>query len=100
MKLQAQFSDTANHRRRVVRSAIMSARAFDLADLYTSERKRLHRLIHRIVGNRAVAEDVAQDVFVKLHDRALGPTDHGLRGRKLWVPFWTSICRKCDPSRV
>ena len=78
MKLSAQFPDTANDRRRMVGSAIMSARTFELAGLYTSERKRLHRLIYRIVGNRAVAEDVAQDVFVKLHDRALGPTDHGL----------------------
>jgi RNA polymerase sigma-70 factor (ECF subfamily) len=56
----------------------MSPRTFELAGLYTSERERLHRLIYRIVGNRAAAEDVAQDAFVKLNDRALGPTDHGL----------------------
>jgi DNA-directed RNA polymerase specialized sigma24 family protein len=71
----------------------MSARTFELAGLYTSERKRLHRLIHRIVGNRAVAEDVAQDAFVKLNDRALGPTDHGLlmpvRG-----------CMPCSPRKA
>jgi RNA polymerase sigma-70 factor (ECF subfamily) len=56
----------------------MSARTFELAGLYAAERKRLHRLIHRIVGNWAVAEDVAQDAFVKLSDRAFGPNDHGL----------------------
>jgi RNA polymerase sigma factor (sigma-70 family) len=78
MKLPAQFSDPANDRRRMVGSAVMNARTFELAGLYTSQRKRLHRLIYHIVGNRAVAEDVAQDAFVKLNDRALGPTDHGL----------------------
>jgi len=67
----------------------MSARTFELAGLYTSERKRLHKLIHRIVGNRAVAEDVAQDAFVKLKiERLVRPTMVCSSGPpKIW--HWT-----------
>lgn len=56
----------------------MSAKAFELSSLYATERDRLHRLIRRIVGNRAAVEDVAHDAFIKLSDRTLGPADHSL----------------------
>ncbi|AMJ62873.1 RNA polymerase sigma factor [Bosea sp. PAMC 26642] len=56
----------------------MSTQNLDLAGLCTSEGGRLRRLIHRIVGNRSIAEDIAQDTFLKLAGRALAPSDRGL----------------------
>jgi len=56
----------------------MTSRLYDLADLYVAEKGRLYRLINRIVGSRAVAEDVAQDTFIKLSGRNLGPGDRSL----------------------
>ncbi len=44
----------------------MTTRAFELAGLYVSERSRLGRLIQRIVGNQATAEDLVQDTFVNV----------------------------------
>lgn len=43
----------------------MVARTGDLALLYESERGRLSRLINRIVGNPATAEDLVHDTFVR-----------------------------------
>ena len=43
----------------------MAARIGDLALLYASERGRLNRLIDRIVGNPATAEDLVHDTFVR-----------------------------------
>jgi RNA polymerase sigma factor (sigma-70 family) len=43
----------------------MAARIGDLALLYLSERGRLNRLIDRIVGNPATAEDLVHDTFVR-----------------------------------
>lgn len=56
----------------------MSARVFDLASLYLAEKGRLQRLVLRIVGDRSVAEDLAQDTFVKLNGRVLDAQDRGL----------------------
>ncbi len=44
----------------------MSARAIDIAGLYTSEQGRLRRLVRRLVGSRAAADDLVQQAFVKL----------------------------------
>lgn len=44
----------------------MAARALELASLYVSEKGRLGRLIHRIVGNKTTAEDLVQDTFVNV----------------------------------
>jgi RNA polymerase sigma factor (sigma-70 family) len=44
----------------------MSVKAIDIAGLYTSEQGRLKRLVRRLVGNRATAEDLVQQAFVKL----------------------------------
>ena len=55
----------------------MNARVLEFAGLYLSERGRLQRLIRRIVGNQAVAEDLVQDTFVKLSDRTI-PVEPGL----------------------
>ncbi len=43
----------------------MAARLADLAVLYASERGRLGRMIDRIVGNSATAEDLVHDTFVR-----------------------------------
>jgi RNA polymerase sigma-70 factor (ECF subfamily) len=43
-----------------------------------AERGKLRRLINRIVGNITVAEDIAQDAFVKLSDRSVSGTDRAL----------------------
>jgi len=56
----------------------MAAEGIELAILYWGERKRLHRLIQRIIGNGAAVEDVAQDAFLKLNNRPVGPSDHSL----------------------
>ena len=42
------------------------------------ESARLIAGLARMVGDIGLAEEFAQDAFVKLNDRALGPTDHGL----------------------
>lgn len=44
----------------------MDVRVIDIADLYTSEWSRLRRLVSRLVGNRAAAEDLVQQAFEKL----------------------------------
>ncbi len=44
----------------------MSAKTFDIADLYVSEQRRLRQLIRRLVGNRATTEDLVQQTFTKL----------------------------------
>lgn len=44
----------------------MRAHAIDLAGLYTSEHGRLKRLVSRLVGNRATAEDLVHQAFIKL----------------------------------
>lgn len=44
----------------------MSASAIDISGLYTSEHGRLRRLVNRLVRNRATAEDLVQQSFLKL----------------------------------
>jgi RNA polymerase sigma factor (sigma-70 family) len=44
----------------------MSVKAIDIAGLYVSEQGRLKRLVKRLVGNRATADDLVQQAFVKL----------------------------------
>lgn len=48
----------------------MPAHTIDLAGLYTSEHGRLKHLVRRLVGNRATAEDLVQQAFLKLLDKA------------------------------
>ncbi len=48
-----------------------------LVQIFAAERSRLVRLIGRIVGCRATAEDLAQDAFLRLWDRRDGCEDAG-----------------------
>ena len=48
----------------------MSADVIDLGGIYASERGRLRRLVQRLVGNRATAEDLVHQAFLKLLDKA------------------------------
>ncbi|MGE0627702.1 MAG: RNA polymerase sigma factor [Hyphomicrobiaceae bacterium] len=59
----------------------MVARIGDLALLYVSERGRLGRLINRIVGNPATAEDLVHDTFL----RALEGASHEVRDDKAYL---------------
>lgn len=60
----------------------MTARAAQLASLYASEKGRLGKLINRIVGNSATAEDLVQDTFVNV----LGaPSDREIRDDKAYL---------------
>ena len=43
----------------------MAVRTLEVANLYSSERGRLSRLVNRIVGNPATTEDLVHDAFVK-----------------------------------
>ena len=45
----------------------------ELAEIFLSEQGRLMRVVRRIVGNRAMAEDVVQDTFVNMLRR--GPAE-------------------------
>ena len=47
-------------------------------ELFQRERTRLIRFVERIVGCRAMAEDIAQDTILRLRDRKLGPGDANL----------------------
>ncbi|NJL08583.1 MAG: sigma-70 family RNA polymerase sigma factor [Methylacidiphilales bacterium] len=44
----------------------MVVRTIDLARVYVSEQGRLKRLVRRLVGSRATAEDVVHQAFLKL----------------------------------
>lgn len=44
----------------------MSVQTIDLASLYASEHGRLKRLVKRLVGSKATAEDLVHQAFVKL----------------------------------
>ncbi|ARP99006.1 RNA polymerase sigma factor [Pseudorhodoplanes sinuspersici] len=44
----------------------MRARTIDLASLYASEQGRLKKLVRRLVGNKATAEDVVHQAFLNL----------------------------------
>lgn len=60
----------------------MAARVAEWAGLYVSEKGRLSRLINRIVGNAATAEDLVQDTFVNV----LGaPQDRAIRDDKAYL---------------
>lgn len=59
----------------------MTTRIGDLALLYQSERVRLSRLIYRIVGNSATAEDLVHDTFV----RAMEGRAQGIRNDKAYL---------------
>jgi RNA polymerase sigma factor (sigma-70 family) len=50
---------------RILGTYVMAVRTLEVANLYASERGRLSRLIHRIVGNSATTEDLVHDAFVK-----------------------------------
>lgn len=56
----------------------MTVRCIHLASVYVAECARLRRLIQRIVGDRTVAEDLAQDTFLRLNGRVLNEGDRGL----------------------
>lgn len=44
----------------------MRARTIDLASLYASEQGRLKKLVRRLVGSKATAEDLVQQAFLNL----------------------------------
>lgn len=44
----------------------MTARTIDLASLYASEHGRLKRLVNRLVGSKATAEDLVHQAFLKV----------------------------------
>lgn len=49
------------------RPALSRGEAFE--DLYANQREPMVRLAHLIVGSNAVAEEIAQEAFVRVHDR-------------------------------
>ena len=51
---------------RLARVSSMSVHAVDIAGLYVSEQGRLRRLVRRLVGSKATADDLVQQAFVKL----------------------------------
>lgn len=59
----------------------MSIRSTDLLRVFLRERPRLLRLLGRIVGNRAVAEDLAQDTLLRLWRHPFGEGDRSLMFR-------------------
>ncbi len=48
----------------------MIARTIDIAGLYAAEQGRLRRLVNRLVGSQAAADDLVQQTFIKLLDHA------------------------------
>jgi len=52
--------------------------AGSIAELYVHEYARLKRIVSRILNRPEAVEDVIQDTFVKLSDRALTVSDRGL----------------------
>jgi RNA polymerase sigma factor (sigma-70 family) len=56
----------------------MGTKASNLLPLFLAERRRLVRLIGRIVGCQATAEDLAQDTFVRLWGRMVTSNDRSL----------------------
>jgi RNA polymerase sigma factor (sigma-70 family) len=61
-----------------LRHQTMGAKSTTLLQLFLAERGKIIRLIGRIVGCRATAEDLAQDVFVKLWGRRVTGQDRSL----------------------
>lgn len=56
----------------------MDTQSSHLLRLFLAEHTRIIQLIRRIVGCQTTAEDVAQDVFVRLWDRAVTHEDRSL----------------------
>jgi RNA polymerase sigma factor (sigma-70 family) len=56
----------------------MGATSTPLLELFLAEHGKIIRLIGRIVGCRETAEDLAQDVFIKLWGRMVTDQDRGL----------------------
>ena len=56
----------------------MGAKSTTLLELFLAEHGKIIRLIGRIVGCRETAEDLAQDVFVKLWGRMVTDQDRSL----------------------
>ena len=56
----------------------MGAKSTTLLQLFLAEHGKIVRLIGRIVGCRETAEDLAQDVFVKLWGRMVTDRDRSL----------------------
>ena len=56
----------------------MGATSTTLLELFLAEHGKIIRLIGRIVGCRETAEDLAQDVFIKLWGRMVTDQDRGL----------------------
>ncbi|MGQ9370132.1 RNA polymerase sigma factor [Azospirillum sp. ST 5-10] len=55
----------------------MTTKLIALAQLFAVERSRVVRLVGRMVGCRATAEDLAQDAFLRLWNRADPVVDAG-----------------------
>jgi len=56
----------------------LTSKPIDLLQLFLLERGRLMRLIGRIVGSRAVAEELAHDTFLRLWGRPVAAEDRSL----------------------
>jgi len=56
----------------------MGPHSNDLVQLFLAERSRILRLLHKIVGSRAVAEDLTQDTLLRLWGRPVSLADRGL----------------------
>lgn len=56
----------------------MDPKPVALLQIFQAERNRIFRLIRRIVGNPATAEDITQDTLVHLWDRPVTGQDRGL----------------------
>lgn len=56
----------------------METKPVALLQIFVAERDRIFRLIRRIVGNHATAEDLTQDTLVNLWERPITGQDRGL----------------------
>lgn len=56
----------------------MGPHSNDLVQLFLAERSRILRLLRKIVGSSAVAEDLAQDTLLRLWGRPVTSADRGL----------------------
>lgn len=79
----------------------------ELAKIFQSERARLIRLVQRIVGCASVAEDIAQDTYLRLDGRNVGAHDVSLvfrtaqnlaidhvRAQRVRADYAESVCQQ------
>jgi RNA polymerase sigma-70 factor (ECF subfamily) len=91
----------------------MGAKSTTLLQLFLAERGKIIRLIGRIVGCQATAEDLAQDVFVKLWGRIVTDQDRSLlyrtaqnmaidhvRARRIRTSYSQAIIPEHEPTKA